>query len=234
MFGFGTSLASVYDYIYLWKDYHKEARRIIDNLSELGCTEGVLLELACGTGRHLEFFNRFRCMGVDLCEESLMLASFRSPQASFLCQDMRQIGYKESDHIDVLMLLFGGVSYIKPQELRTFFEAWAGLMNDDSVLVLEPWYEDVQEGGFLQAYDSDELKICRMSDVRQEDHQTVMDFSFLIARSGGSVERLSSQERLWNHPHHKIESELQMAGFKCVRKSEGFSGLKGLWFLQKT
>ena len=233
MFGFGTSLASIYDYIYLWKDYRKEAHIVTKNLRDLECAEGVLLELACGTGRHLEYFSNYEMTGVDLCEESLMLASFRAPQASFLRRDMRHVHPLISDKVDVLLMLFGAVSYISPQDLVVFFKSCAELMTDRSVLVLEPWYEDVQEGGFLQVYDSKELKICRLSDIQRASRQTIMDFSFVISRAGHKVERLRSRECLWNHVHEDLLIQLELAGLQCVRKVEGFTGMEGMWFLRK-
>ena len=44
-------------------------------------------------------------------------------------------------------MLFGAVSYISPKDIGSFFQCCADLMADDSVLVLEPWYEEVEEGG---------------------------------------------------------------------------------------
>ena len=233
MFGFGTSLASVYDYIYMWKDYHKEAHRIVENLRAVGCADGLLLELACGTGRHLEHFTNYEKIGVDLCEESLMLASFRDPKANFVCADMRSVHNQICQKIDVLLMLFGAVSYISPEEISSFFGRCVELMNDDAVVVLEPWYEDVDEGGFLHVYDSKDLKICRLSDVQDVGNQTVMEFAFMISRAGGHVERLTDKEYLWNHRLDVLEQQLANTGLICIRKTAGFTGPKGLWFLKK-
>ena len=46
-----TNTADVYDLVYAWKDYAGEASRLCDLIGRPG---GTLLDVACGTGKHLE------------------------------------------------------------------------------------------------------------------------------------------------------------------------------------
>jgi SAM-dependent methyltransferase len=237
MFGasFGTSLASLYDYIYCWKDYHKEALWIQENLRELGCVDGKLLEMACGTGKHIEHFAAFQRFGIDLCEESMMLASFRAPEARFEKHDMAILN-KESGfcaECELILALFGATGYLESSLLEPTFRRWSELLKLGGFLALEPWYDEVKEGCFLQSYETKSFKICRMADVQEQSGKTVMSFEFLISRAGARVERLHSQEILYNHSFEQLLALLELSGFQLLRKTEGAFAADGLWILQK-
>jgi predicted TPR repeat methyltransferase len=75
----------IYDAIYAWKDYPTEAERIDAAIRERRPDATTLLDVACGTGKHLELLrDRYRVEGVDLdrrCWRSLAIAwgrGFRS------------------------------------------------------------------------------------------------------------------------------------------------------------
>ena len=69
-------IASYYDLIYSWKDYKKEAKKIKKLILKYKKSDGnELLDIACGTGKHLEYLkNTFSCMGVDINEEMINIA----------------------------------------------------------------------------------------------------------------------------------------------------------------
>ncbi len=48
-----------YDHIYHWKDYKKEANKIMKIIDKNSSTKGKeLLEVGCGTGSHFEYFKK--------------------------------------------------------------------------------------------------------------------------------------------------------------------------------
>lgn len=74
--GFGISDIDLYDYIYSYKRYDVEAEEIKKTLRSLGEGDRVA-EIACGTGRYLEYFPNAKRFGVDICEKRTLLSASR-------------------------------------------------------------------------------------------------------------------------------------------------------------
>ena len=73
--------ARYYDAIYAFKDYAKEAERLHTLVLEHKRSDGVrLLDVACGTGNHLEHLrDHYQVEGVDLDHDMHAIASHKSP-----------------------------------------------------------------------------------------------------------------------------------------------------------
>ena len=71
-----TKTALYYDKIYAFKDYQAETERLMAIFQEQRFAGGTrLLDVACGTGRHLEFLKaRYDVEGMDISPELLAIA----------------------------------------------------------------------------------------------------------------------------------------------------------------
>ncbi len=96
-----TALSAVYDRFTRDVDYPTLARYVAELLRRNGVTDGILLDLACGTGTlSLELAGMgFDVIGADSSEEMLSEAwnklwsmeSQPDPPPQFICQDMRRL-----------------------------------------------------------------------------------------------------------------------------------------------
>ena len=69
-----------YDAIYQWKDYGAESRRLTEIIALYKTSAGnTLLDVACGTGGHIPYFQSFAVEGLDLDREMLKIAGARAP-----------------------------------------------------------------------------------------------------------------------------------------------------------
>ena len=226
----------LYDYIYSWKDYINEATQI-RNIFEEKCGRPLssVLEWACGTGRYLEGFSDVRSIGVDLCEDSLRLASRRAPSAQLHCGDLTD--YKTEFPVDLVLGLFGAIGYLEPElQLPVALRHAHQSLTEDGVLIIEPWvssetYETKQP--HLQTYRSLNLQVARMVITDQVDMQSVLNFEYLVAISGGEVQRLHSTERLWLSDDRQIYRAIQDAGFTVIEHAVGFMPDSKLWICRK-
>ena len=226
----------LYDYIYSWKDYPAEANQIRDICSKyLGRPLTSVLEWACGTGRYLESFSELNCIGVDLCERSLELAARRVPSARLICEDMAL--FKAESPVDLIFGLFGAIGYLEPKKqlpiaLRRAYKTLA----PDGLLILEPWVSEegfVKKQAFLRTFRALNMQIARMVITDQVDMQSVLNFEYLLSISGGKIQRLQSEERLWLSNDAQLLSAIEGAGFQHVDQQIGFMPQSKLWICRK-
>ena len=94
--GMYIGFADVYDELMDEVPYAQWRDQIVETLAEYGVTDGLVLDLGCGTGTMTELLTEagYDMIGVDLSEEMLQIAQ-RKRDASghdilYLCQDMRE------------------------------------------------------------------------------------------------------------------------------------------------
>ena len=107
-------LAKYYDLIYSWKDYEKETAKINKLIKKQKNSDGnKLLDVACGTGKHLEYLKKkFSCTGIDLNEEMIAIAKSNISDISFDQADMINFNLNEfinALHLDILLRLVTGL-----------------------------------------------------------------------------------------------------------------------------
>ena len=72
--------ARIYDALCRQKDYRGATRSLIQVLKRFAPDAETLLDVGCGTGRHLEHLrDRFRVEGFDLSRNMLAIARRRNP-----------------------------------------------------------------------------------------------------------------------------------------------------------
>jgi SAM-dependent methyltransferase len=132
--------ADWYDGFYGAKDYGAEAARVMEVVDRLAPGAVTLLDVACGTGRHLEHFvTRFRCEGSDLDETMLAAARRRLPDVPFTPGDLVTLDLGRA--FDVVTCLFSSIGYCRtPDRLGAAVAALARHVNPGGVLVVEPWF----------------------------------------------------------------------------------------------
>ena len=121
-----TSFAYVYDTFMDNVPYGEWARHIREKLCEHGVTDGIVLDLGCGTGTMTERLAGygFDMIGVDNSEEMLELAMEKKTESGYdilyLLQDMR--GFELYGTVRAVVSVCDSVNYItEPDELEEVF-----------------------------------------------------------------------------------------------------------------
>ena len=227
-----ADLAKYYDRIYHWKDYRREARRIKDLVRRYKRSSGnSLLDVACGTGKHIQFLlDEFECVGVDSSEDMLAVARRNAPQAEFLAGNMTD--FRLGRRFDVVLCLFSSVGHLGTRaEVRQASENIARHMKKGGVLVVEPWVSasDWKSGLVdLQRYESPSLKIARMNYGRREGAFSVIDEVYLIGERGKGVTSVKDSLRLRLFELDETLRALKKAGLNPEFLKEGLTSARGL------
>jgi len=186
--------AHVYDLIYSFKDYETEARDLVALIRQRNPDVRSLLDVACGTGRHLE---RIRpdvsdVAGVDLDAGLLSVARERLPGVPLTQSDMRSFDLGRT--FDAVTCLFSSVGYLRDDdELRAAIGRMAAHLNPGGVLVVDGWVRPDAwwPGTHVQALAeaAHGVAAARVARTWRDGDRTVLDMRYLIATADSGFEQ---------------------------------------------
>lgn len=229
-----TQSAKYYDALYraLGKDYKAEAERLAQIVSER-CRSGgnALLDVGCGTGRHIEELrSRFECEGLDVERTMLDIARTRNPGVTFHLGDM--IGFNLGKRFDVITCLFGSIGYApNVQRLDQTLHTCSRHLKPGGVIILEPWVrpEDWKEGQVGALFvDEPELKVARMSVARRDANISILNFHYMVASRDG-IRTFTEPHRLTLFTDEEYREAIRRAGLFLDYDENGLTPGRGLY-----
>lgn len=128
----------IYDLIHQDKDYEHESKIISSIIDKKFKNKKIdLLDVACGSGNHLYFFDKkYKCCGFDINKKLVDIA--RKKNLEVVCQDMRN--FKIDKKFDVIVCLFGSIAHLKNyEELKMTIGSMKKHLNKNGMIIIEPW-----------------------------------------------------------------------------------------------
>ncbi|HVL39330.1 MAG TPA: class I SAM-dependent methyltransferase [Fimbriimonadaceae bacterium] len=220
-----------YDLIYSFKDYAAEAETVRQAIERYKRSDGTrLLDVACGTGKHLEHLRQwFEVEGLDQSEEMVSIASERLPDVRISRGDMRD--FDLGRQFDVITCLFSAIGYLHTQEaLENACACFARHLVPGGVLLFEPWIKpDQWRDGFLgmETFSSDDIKIARFSKSHREGLVTTVPFVYCVLTRSG-FQMFEETHVLRMAPHDDYLKAIELAGMGPLHEPVGPMG-RGLY-----
>lgn len=188
---FGPDHADVYEVTYRsrGKDWATEAHDITERVRGLQPDAGSLLDVACGTGAHLDTFRT--CFddveGVEVAPAMRERAERRLPGVPIHDDDMRFFDLGRS--FDVVTCLCTAVGYLDTvEQMRDAVRCMADHLTAGGVLVIEPWWlpEKFIDGyvGSDLVHDGDRT-LARVSHTRRHGRAAHMEVRWLVGDPTG-------------------------------------------------
>jgi ubiquinone/menaquinone biosynthesis C-methylase UbiE len=212
--------ARYYDAVYGFKDYGAEAAHV-DRLihGHKQSAGSALLEVACGTGKHLEHLYRgYECEGLDISPQMLAIARERLSAVPLHLGDMASFRLGRS--FDVVVCLFSAIGYMTSRRrLTSAIQTMARHLNPGGVLVVEPWFSpESWRPGYISTrfVDLPDLKIMRLSVSRQRGRFTPLDEHYLVATPSG-VEHFRHRHTLALYTDDEYRAAFRTAGLETFR-----------------
>jgi SAM-dependent methyltransferase len=218
-----TRSARFYDQLYHFLDYEAAAARVRARLREAHPEARTLLDVGCGTGRHLEHLaGDYEVSGLDLSPELLAAARARCPTVSLYEGDMT--GFDLGTTFDVITCLFSAIAYVRTLEnLRRSLATFARHLNPGGVVLVEPWFTpemywtDTVTTNFADAPD---LKIAWMYTSTRRDRLAVLDIHYLVGQPSG-VQHFTECHELGLWTKEEYMGSFRAAGLEVVHEPIG-------------
>jgi ubiquinone/menaquinone biosynthesis C-methylase UbiE len=225
-----TESAAFYDLLYGFLDYEEAVRRIDAILAREAPTAETLLDVGCGTGRHLELLReRYRVEGLDINPVMLESARDRCPGVQLHEADMADFSLEQ--RFDVITCLFSAIAYVRTEErMRAATLAMRRHLNPGGVLLVEPWFTpEAYWTGTITAnqVDEEDLKIAWMYTSEREGSLSVLDMHYLIGRPTG-IECVRERQELGLFTEEQHLDAFRAAGLDARFEPEGLFG-RGLY-----
>jgi SAM-dependent methyltransferase len=219
--------AALYDPLYAtFKDYPAEVARLRELIGE----RRTLLDVACGTGKHLELLRaHYDVVGLDLDPELLAIARERLPGVELHEGDMTD--FDLGRRFDAVTCLFSSIGYVVTVErLHEAVGAMARHLDPGGLLIVEPWLlPDAWRDGTVSMLrvDEPERKLVRMSRSLRRDRVSIVEFHYLIVTAAAG-EHFVERHELGLFSDEDYRAAFAAAGLGVEYDADGLMG-RGLY-----
>ena len=223
-------LPHLYDAFYSYKDYEGESAHVTELVVERNPGARTLLDVACGTGKHLEILRAsFDVEGCDLNEELLAIARERLDAVPLEFADMRSLDLGR--RFDAITCLFSAIGHMRDvHELHAAVAAMARHLEVGGVLIVEPWIAPdawIPGKPALLTIDEPDLTAVRMTAAGRRNAVSIVDFHYLIGTPDG-VESHFEHMELGLFTAEQMMASFEAAGLVVEHDPEGLIG-RGLF-----
>jgi len=225
-----TKSAPYYDALYSMKDYEAACAGLHELVRRLHPRAATLLDIGCGTGKHLEHLQRhYRVEGLDVNPELLEIARRRCPSARFHLADM--IDFALATRFDVVTCLFSSIAYVRTVEnLRRTVSNMAHHLRPGGLLVIEPWFtpETYWTGTITANFvDEPDRKIAWMYTSERAGFLSILNIHYLVGTPRG-VEYFTELHEFGLFTHAEYIASVRDLGLKVEHDLLGLFG-RGLY-----
>jgi len=221
-----TRSAGFYDALYQFKNYAAASQQLHELIQQYNANAKTLLDVACGTGKHLEHLREYyRVEGLDINADLLRTARQRCPEARFHTGNMIHFNLKHK--FDVITCLFSSIGYVKLVEnLDRTIASMARHLEPGGLLVMEPWLnpETYWTGKITANFvDEPDLKIAWMYTSEIEGKVSIFNINYLVGTPEG-VEHFVERHEMGLFTHEEYLGAFQKGGLIVQYDSKGLFG----------
>ncbi len=181
-----------YDLLYRDKDYRGEVHYIASLARKFHPAATTLLDLGCGTGKHVALLGEsgFAVQGVDLSATMLDRARSRYPSITFHQGDARSVRLHQS--FDIITSLFHVASYqTTDADLMAYLATAKAHMAPGGIFIFDFWYGPGVSADppviRIKRLTDDKIKIIRIAEPTVDAQHHVVNVHYeVLVRSHGS------------------------------------------------
>ena len=237
--------AAYYDLLYRDKDYPGEARYVHSLLGRHGVSDGDILELGCGTGKHAEQLVRlgFAVQGIDSSPSMVQIARKRTPsdlssRLQFDVGDARSA--RLGKQFDAAISLFHVASYqTSNEDLAGMLRTASAHLKTGGIFVFDFWYGPAvltdPPTERVKRLEDGVIQVTRTARPTLWPNENVVDVHYQVQvkqNSSGMVANIEETHRMRYLFLPELRWMLQEAGLEVIDAQRWMSGELGVgsWF----
>tara|TARA_B100001093_G_C26806127_1_gene1005557 strand:+ start:849 stop:1634 length:786 start_codon:yes stop_codon:yes gene_type:complete len=181
---FGT-YSKYYDLIYDDKDYEEEALYINKLIKTYKKSAAKILDIGCGTGKHLIELSKLGYKGVGF-DQSISMIDYANNNLKSLSSDIKNnLDFQVSDikhfncnqYFDVITCLFHVINYLHTEnEYRSAFKNISLHLEKGSIFIFDFWYgPSVLKNGFETRVKEIENELFKITRIAKPSIDTIKD-----------------------------------------------------------
>jgi SAM-dependent methyltransferase len=218
--------AAVYDALCAHKNYALASAEIVELVRSLRPDAQTLLDVGCGSGRHLEHLRRsFDVEGLDRSPHMLAIAEARCPGVVFHCGDL--VDFDLGRTFDAVCCLFAAIGFARtPDGLERAVATIARHVAPGGVAIVERWLtpEEFIDGRLtLDTANEPERAVARMYVSRSEGRVSIFASEYLVGTPTG-VTRFAERIELALFTADEYHDAFKASGLDVVESSAELFG----------
>ena len=226
-----SSFASVYDALTVNVDYKRRAEYIAGILKEQGIEDGLLLDLACGTGSLSVEFSKmgYEVIATDASPDMLMEARDKAYDEElnimFLCQRMEETDLYGT--VRAIVCALDSINHLPDVEtLNKTFSVLKNFIDDGGIMVFDvnTLYKHREVlGNNTFIYDEDSV-FCAWQNRLLKDNKTVNINLDFFRKNGNTYERYNENFNEIVFTDEEIVNAVEGGGFKVIARYDDLTG----------
>ena len=220
-----------YDLLYNDKNYSNEVDYLVSILKTCNVTDGLILELGSGTGKHGKILAERGYLVHGIERSQLMVAAaVKTNRFTCECGDIRT--FNSGRTYDAVISLFHVVSYITTNEdLKCLFANVACQLNRNGVFVFDFWYTPAvysqKPETRVKRVSDGKISITRLAEPKVNYIDNLVEVVYTIYVHDlctGGIKKFSEKHCLRHLSLPEIDSLALSCGFERVIAEEYMSG----------
>jgi trans-aconitate methyltransferase len=222
--------ADLYEFAFDREGARRHAERLHEIIQERTSGAGTLLDVACGTGWHLERLRDwYEVEGLDSSPGLLQRARRTLGDVEFHLADMRSFDLGRS--FDVVSCLSSSIACLPTlPDLFAAVGAMARHINEGGLLIIEPWDfpEDASDEPWLTTVEADDRAVSLLETTTLQGETWLQETHYLMWSRDGGIEHLAEAATLGAFTKADHEDAFAQAGVTVDFDPEGLLG-RGLF-----